>query len=72
MPVVALPLIQVAVPDPEYLRWSLRYPNSVDVAPLAAIEAAHDPDLVAGIAEGRPSLTLARASSACPPTRIRE
>ncbi|MGH3875098.1 MAG: hypothetical protein ACRDSR_26975 [Pseudonocardiaceae bacterium] len=43
VPVVALPLIQVDVPDPAHLRRSLRYPNAVDVDPVAAIEASLDP-----------------------------
>lgn len=43
VPVVALPLIQVDVPDPAHLRRSLRYPNAVDVDPVASIEAALDP-----------------------------
>jgi hypothetical protein len=33
VPVVALPLSQVDVPDPAHLRRSLRYPNAVDVDP---------------------------------------
>lgn len=43
MPVVALPIIEVDVPDPVHLRRSLRYPNAVDIDPAAAIEAALDP-----------------------------
>lgn len=43
MPVVALPVIEVDVPDPSHLRRSLRYPNAIDIDPVAAIEAALDP-----------------------------
>jgi hypothetical protein len=43
VPVVALPIIEVDVPDPVHLRRSRRYPNAVDIDPAAAIEAALDP-----------------------------
>lgn len=43
IPVVDLPVTDVDVPDPSHLRRSLRYPNAVDVDPVAAIEAALDP-----------------------------
>ncbi|MGH3914264.1 MAG: hypothetical protein ACRDTC_12790 [Pseudonocardiaceae bacterium] len=43
VPVIALPVIKVDVPDPRHLRRSLRYPNAVDIDPVAAIEAALDP-----------------------------
>ena len=43
LPVVDLPFVEVEVPDPAHLRRSLRYPNSVDIDPVAAVEAALDP-----------------------------
>lgn len=43
VPVIALPVIEVDVPDPSHLRRSLRYPNAADADPVAAIEAALDP-----------------------------
>lgn len=43
VPVVALPITEVDVPDVAHLRRSRRYPNAVDIDPAAAIEAALDP-----------------------------
>ena len=43
VPVFALPILGVDVPDPTHLQRSLRYPNAIDIDPAAAIEAALDP-----------------------------
>jgi hypothetical protein len=43
IPVVELPIRDVDVPDPAYLRRAERYPGAVDIAPEEAIEAAVDP-----------------------------
>lgn len=41
-PVVDLPMTEVDVPDPRHLRRSVRYPNTIDIEPIAAVEAALD------------------------------
>lgn len=33
VPVLALPILEVDVPDPTHLRRSLRYPNATDIDP---------------------------------------
>jgi hypothetical protein len=43
IPVVELPITDVAVPDPVHLRRSLRYPGEIDIEPVAAVESGLDP-----------------------------
>lgn len=62
---VALPVIKVDVPDPAHLRRSLRYPNAVDLDPVAAIEAALDPASSPGTLS--PALVRRSGSSAIHP-----
>ena len=42
LPTRELAITDVDVPAPTHLRRSLRYPGAVDIAPIAAIEAALD------------------------------
>lgn len=43
MLVVELPITDIDVPDPTHLQRSIRYPGALDLTPVAAIEAGHDP-----------------------------